>query len=235
MQFEVIVNSMGLLNLIPVFLLLIITLWGAFTSSGRDRILPLLGFLIVLSFAVGQLVVQLTRLLILPLSYWSYWGMYVDFGLMGIYMFLIVLYALIGTFPDFFNARKWIVIVPLIGLIVYEILMYNALAVSFILYGTAWLATALTLVLLFMIVFPLYATFRGTQQDSIRGTPRVKWNWINTLGVLLWAFGLLALFGGWLLGLDVSFFSSLSTTTVSLFTIGWYLMLVSYVFLIRTR
>jgi hypothetical protein len=234
MQFELMVNSIGLVSLIPVFLLIILTLWGVLTSSGRGRILSLLGFLIFLSVAGAQLVVQLTRLLILPMFFWSIWGTYIDFGLKGFYIFLIVIVAIILAFPDFFSARKWIVIFPLIGLIAYEILMYNALAISFLLYGNAWLITALALVVLFMIVIPLYGTFQYTRQDRIRGSPKVKWMWLITLGNLLWAGALITLFGGWYLGLDLTFFSSLSATIVSLLAISWYLILIGYFFQLRT-
>jgi len=172
MQFELMVNSIGLVSLIPVFLLIILTLWGVFTSSGRGRMLSLLGFLIFLSVAGAQLVVQLTRLLILPLFYWSFWGTYIDFGLKGVYIFLIVIYAIILAFPDFFSARKWIVIFPLIGFIAYEILMYNALAISFLLYGNAWLITTLVLVVLFMMVIPLYGTFQYTRQTESVDLPK---------------------------------------------------------------
>ncbi|MHA2428203.1 MAG: hypothetical protein ACXADB_09290 [Candidatus Hermodarchaeia archaeon] len=234
MQFELLVNSTGLLGLIPVFIMVILTLWGVFTRTGRQRILSLLGFLTFVCVAGAQLFIQLTRLGFIYLFIWTNLGVYVDFGLKGAYIFLIVIYAIILAFPDFFNARKWIVIVPLIGLIVYEILMYYALAVSFVLYGSAWLVTALALVVLFMIVIPLYGTFQYTRQDRIRGSPKVKWMWIVTLGGLVWAGALMALFGGWYLGLDLSFFSSLSATLVSLLTIGWYMILVGYFFQLRT-
>ncbi|MFX1299787.1 MAG: hypothetical protein ACFFAL_03385 [Promethearchaeota archaeon] len=234
MQFELMVNSIGLLGLIPVFLLIILTLWAVFTSSGRGRILSLLGFLIFLTVAGAQLTVQLTRLLILPMFFWSIWGTYIDFGFKGAYIFLIVVYAIILAFPDFFNARKWIVIFPLIGFIAYEILMYYALTWPFFYFGNTWLIYTIVYVLLFMIVIPLYGTFQYTRQDRIRGSPKAKWMWLITLGNLLWAGALIALFGGWYLGLDLSFFSSLSATVVSLLTISWYLILIGYFFQLRT-
>jgi hypothetical protein len=224
------VNNIGLLGLIPVFLLIILTLWATVTSTGRTRTLALLGFLIFLSVVIGQMAVQLTRLLIAPPGFWGTWGMYIDFGTMGIYMFLIVLYALILAFSNFINERKWIIILPLIGLFAFLILMYNALTISFVLYGDAFLLTGLVLALVYMIVIPLYATFQYTRQEKIRGSPIVIWMWIVMLGTLLWASGLAGLFGGWYFGLDVSFFSALSLTIVSLFTIGWYLILVGYIF-----
>ncbi len=234
MQFEIIVNNVGLLSLIPVFLLIILMLWGVFTSSGRGRILSLLGFLIFLSVAGAQLTVQLTRLLILPMFFWSIWGTYIDFGFKGVYIFLIVVYAIILAFQDFFNARKWIVIFPLIGFIAYEILMYYALTLPFFYFGNAWLIYTIIYVILFMIVIPLYGTFLYTRKDRFRGSPKVKWMWIVTLGGVLWAGALITVFGGWYLGLDVSFFSSLSATVVSLLAVGWYLILVGYFFQLRT-
>jgi hypothetical protein len=237
MQFELFVHSLGLLGLIPVVLMVILGLWGVFTSSGRQRTLLLLGFLIFLSVFLAQLVVQLTRLGFLPYSAWSLWGQYVDFGMIGFYMFLIVLYAIILAFPTFFNERKWIIIVPLIGLIVYEALMYSANAISFALYGAAWLWTGLVLAILFMIVIPLYATFQYTRQDRIRGSPQVIWIWVFMLGALIWAIATSLLFGGWLFqlpGYD-SFFSSLAMTMVSSLTIGWYLILVGFIFQRRVK
>lgn len=234
MQFELLVNSFGLVSLIPVFLLIILMLWGVFTSSGRGRMLSLLGVLIFLFVAVAQLTVQLRRLSILTTLDWNIWGVYVDFGFKGAYIFLIVVYAIILAFPDFFNARKWIVIFPLIGFIAYEILMYNALTLPFIFYGNTWLIYTIIYVTLFMIVIPLYGTFQYTRQDRFRGSPKVKWMWIVTLGGVFWAGALMTLFGGWYMGLDVSFFSSLSVTIVSLFAVGWYLILVGYFFQLRT-
>lgn len=234
MQFELIVNNIGLVSLIPVFLLIILMLWGVFTSSGRGRTLSLLGFLIFLCVAVAQLTVQMRRLSILSTLDWNTWGMYVDFGFKGAYIFLIVVYAIILAFPDFFNARKWIVIFPLIGFIAYEILMYNALTWPFFYFGNTWLIYTIIYVILFMIVIPLYGTFLYTRQDRFRGSPKVKWMWIVTLGGVLWAGALITAFGGWYLGLDVSFFSSLSATVVSLLAVGWYLILVGYFFQLRT-
>ncbi len=150
----------------------------------------------------------------------------------GFYVLLIVLYAIILAFPDFFNERKWIVILPLIGFIAYVGLMVSAFAISFPLYGTAWLATALVLVILYMILIPLYAVFQYTRQDRMRGSPRVIWIWVFMLGTLLWAIGLTMLFGGWLYGLPgfTEFFSAEATMLVSALAIGWYLILISYFF-----
>ncbi len=237
LQFELFVHSLGLLGLIPVVLMIVLALWGVLTSSGRQRTLLLLGFLIFLSVLIGQVVVQLTRLGILPYSAWSLWGQYVDLGMIGFYMLLIVIYAIILAFPAFFNERKWIIIFPLIGFIVYEALMYSANAISFILYGNAWFATGLILAILFMIVIPLYATFQYTRQDRIRGSPNVLWIWLFMLGTLIWAIAISLLFGGWLFmlpGYD-SFFSSLGLTMVSALTIGWYLILIGFFFQLRVK
>jgi hypothetical protein len=231
MQFEMYVNNIGLLSLVPVVLLIILTLWGVFTSSGRRRTLSLLGFLMFLSVLASQLVLNLTRLNILSSIDWALWGVYVDFGMMGFYMFLILLYAIIFAFPDFFNARKWIFILPLIGAIIYWGLMVGALAFSS-LYETAWLATGLVLVILYMILIPLYATFQYTRQDRNRGSPKVIWTWVILLGGIIWAIGLAYFFGGWLLMLPgyASFFSQFALTIVSLFTTGWFLILIGFIF-----
>ena len=174
------VNNIGLLSLVPVVLLLVLTLWGVFTSSGRRRTLSFLGFLMFLSVLASQLTLNLARLNILSALAWAQWGLYVDFGMMGFYMFLILLYAIIFAFPEFFNARKWIFIVPLIGSIIYWGLMVGTFAVTS-LYETAWLATGLVLVILYMILIPLYATFQYTRQDRNRGSPKIIWTWVILL------------------------------------------------------
>lgn len=230
MQFELFVNNLGLLSLVPVVLMIILTVWGLMTSSGRQRVLALLGFLIFVSVLVAQVVVQLTRLNILPISAWTLWGEYVDFGMKGFYMFLILLYAFILAFPDFFNERKWIIILPLIGVIVYWGLMIGALAISAIVYETAWLATGLVLVILYMILLPLYATIHYSREDRNRGSPKLIGTWIITLGGLIWAIGVTLLFSSMLFmlpGYD-SFFSQLALTIVSLLTSSWYLILIGF-------
>ncbi len=237
LQFEMFVHSLGLLGLIPVVLMIVLALWGVLTSSGRQRTLLLLGFLIFLSVLIGQTVVQLTRLGILPYSAWALWGLYVDFGMIGFYMFLIVIYAIILAFPAFFNERKWIIIFPLIGFIVYEALMYSANAISYALYGNAWLATGLILAILFMILIPLFATFQYTRQERVGGASQVLWIWLFMLGTLIWAIAISLLFGGFLFmlpGYD-SFFSSLALTMVSSLTIGWYLILVGFILQRRVK
>ena len=231
MQFEMFVNNIGLLSLIPVVLLIVLTLWSVFTSSGRRRTLSFLGFLMFLSVLASQLTLNLERLNMLPHLAWEQWGIYVDFGMMGFYMFLILLYAIIFAFPEFFNARKWIFILPLIGSIIYWGLMVGTLAVS-ALYQTAWLATGLVLVILYMILIPLFATFQYTRQDRNRGSPKIIWTWVILLGGLIWGIGLAYFFGGWLLLLPgyASFFSQFALTIVSAFTIGWYLILIGFFF-----
>ncbi|MHA2428760.1 MAG: hypothetical protein ACXADB_12125 [Candidatus Hermodarchaeia archaeon] len=83
-----------------------------------------------------------------------------------------------------------------------------------------------------MILIPLFATFQYTRQDRNRGSPKLLWTWIILIGGIIWAIGLALLYGGILFmlpGYD-SFFSQLALTMVSCFTIGWYLILIGFIF-----
>ncbi|MHA2303679.1 MAG: hypothetical protein ACXACD_22305, partial [Candidatus Thorarchaeota archaeon] len=139
MQFELLVNSISLLGLIPVFLLILLMLWSIYTSTGRGRTLSFVAFLISVSVAVAWATTTLTRMGILsrdfPSSDWTIWGQYLDWGFRGAYMFLIAIYVIVWAFPDFFSERKWAFIVALIGSIVYEILMFSAFSISYSMYS----------------------------------------------------------------------------------------------------
>jgi hypothetical protein len=169
---------------------------------------------------------------ILTLTDWSNWVRWVDFGARGIWLFLLVVYVIILAFPDFFSERKWAVIVVLIGPIVYEILLYADFAISGATYGPARLATELVLVVLYMAVIPLYATYQYTRQDRISGSSRVMWIWLVFLGLLVWFFGEFILGASqlWQLPGYASFFSEIGLAVVSTHTIGWWIILVSYIF-----
>ncbi|MFW9966674.1 MAG: hypothetical protein ACFFEA_05915 [Candidatus Thorarchaeota archaeon] len=236
MQFEIIVNSMGILAMIPAFLLMLLMLYGVFTDTGRNRTLALLGFVAFLCAAVGFLTVSLTRVNILTGLDWANWGRYLNFGLRGIWLFLLVMYMMVLAFPDFLSARKWLVIVAIIGPIIYEILMFSTFSISSTTYGQAWLLTGLVLSILYMALIPLYATLRYTQLDRFRGSSQVKWVWLVLIGLLFWFIGELVLGLSQLLELPGwnSFFSGIGLMIVSAITIGWWLILLGYVFFGRT-
>ncbi|MFW9886942.1 MAG: hypothetical protein ACFFER_02095, partial [Candidatus Thorarchaeota archaeon] len=127
MQFELLVNSMGIIGMIPIFLLVLLMLWGFIGGSGRTRTLSLLAFLGYLFVAIGWLVVTMERINI-PLMDWSL-ARYIDFGVRGIWIFLLAVYCFIWALPDFINERKWLVIVLLILPIVYEVLMIGTFSI----------------------------------------------------------------------------------------------------------
>lgn len=240
MQFELLVNNIALLGLIPVFLLILLTLWSIYTSTGRGRTRSFVAFLISVSVAVAWSTTTLTRMGILsrgfPSSDWTLWGQYLDWGFRGAYTFLIAIYVIVWAFPDFFSERKWAFIVALIGSIVYEILMFSAFSISYSMYSGAWLVTGLVLSVLYMAVIPVYATLRYTQQDRIRGSPLVKWIWVTLLGLLIWFFGEALLFTGIILELPggVPWFSAIDAMNTSSLVIAWFLILVGFVFQART-
>ncbi|MHA2002762.1 MAG: hypothetical protein ACW960_01540 [Candidatus Thorarchaeota archaeon] len=235
MQLELLANSIALLEIIPVILVMLLTLWGVFKSTGRSRILSLLALLISLLFATTWLSITLFKFGLITATDWANWAVYVDFGLRGIYYFLILVYVTIWAFPDFFSVRKWAVIVALIGPILFEVLMYLNFGVSNI-YAPAFWFTMLILTLLYMAVIPLIATIRRTQQDDLRGSPQVKWIWLVFVGLLFWFFGEALIAIGQSLHLPgyASLSSELAIMTISAHAIGWYLIMVGFVFQGRT-
>ncbi|MFX1603134.1 MAG: hypothetical protein ACFFCK_06570, partial [Promethearchaeota archaeon] len=186
MQFELVVSSMGLLGTAAIILVALFMLWGIFSRTGRGRNLSLIGFLIAILAAIGWIVVELAQSGIITLADWNAWGRYVDFGLRGIWMFLLLIYVIMWALPDFLSQRNWAVIVFLLLPIIYEILMYGTFAIDSITYGPAWLVTGLVLAILYMALIPLYTTVVYTRQDRIRGTSGVIWIWLAMVGLLVW-------------------------------------------------
>jgi hypothetical protein len=229
-QFELIVNSMGILGMIPIFLLVLLMLWGFIGGSGRTRTLSLVAFLGYLFAAIGWLVVTMERMN-MPLMDWSL-AQYIDFGARGIWLFLFAVYCFIWAFPDLINERKWLVIVLLVLPIVYEILMIGAFSIDPVLYQDAWLVTDVILVTIYMALITLYATIRYVGQDRVKGTSRVIWIWLTLIGVLVWFFGEFLLGISQLLSLPGwdSFFSSIGLAIVSAHTIGWWIILIGFIF-----
>ncbi|MFW9794689.1 MAG: hypothetical protein ACFFEE_10330 [Candidatus Thorarchaeota archaeon] len=231
MQYQLLVESLGLLSLLLLFLLLLLMLWGIIRGTGRSRNLSLMGFLISLFVIIGWIVVSLSRQGIITGMDWIEWGRYVDFGVRGLWLFLIFMYMALWAFPDHISEKKWILIVALILPLIYEILMFVAFAYypDFI---EMWLALEVITVVIYMAIVPLYATFRYTKQENVRGTPRVLWIWVTFLGVLLWFIGEFVLGISMLFqlpGYD-SYFSDLGAIIMSTHTLGWLVMLLGFVF-----
>jgi hypothetical protein len=235
MQFYDLINAISLLEIIPVILVIILMLWSVFTRKGRDRNLSFLVFLISLCFTAGSLVVTLMRNNLITATDWFNWAVYVDFGVRGIFMFLIALYVIIWAYPDFLSQKKWVIIVALIGPIVFEILMFSNFSISTT-YGPAFWITMLVIGLLYMAVIPIMATIHRTRKDDILGSPMVKWIWVVMLGLLFWFFGdaYLALSQFLELPGHLSMTSQGALTIISVHTIGWYLILLGFVFQKRT-
>ncbi|MFW9944345.1 MAG: hypothetical protein ACFFB7_05050 [Candidatus Sifarchaeia archaeon] len=236
MQFELLVSSMGLLGTIAIFLVALFMLWGIFSRSGRGRTLSLLGFLVAILAATGWLVVDFAKSGIISLTDWNAWGRYVDFGVRGIWMFLLLIYVIMWGLPDFLSQRKWAVIIFLIVPIIYEILMYGTFAIDSITFGPAWLATGLVLAILYMAIIPLYATVVYTRQDRIRGTSGVIWIWLAMVGLLVWFLGELVLGISQILQLPGwnSWFSAIGATIASAHVIGWFLLFIGFALQART-
>ncbi|MFQ5832878.1 MAG: hypothetical protein ACE5H4_09265 [Candidatus Thorarchaeota archaeon] len=232
MQFELIVNSLSLLEMIPVVLVVLLTLWGSLAGTRRSRTLSFLQFLVALCFAGTLLTVTMERYGMLAAGAWTAWGRYVDFGLRGAYLAFLIIYVIMWAFPNFFSERKWAIIVVLIGPIVYETLMFSAFSTDITMYGPAWLVTGLVLAVLYMALIPLYATYVYTRKDRIRGSPQVMWIWVVLIGLLFWFIGEAVLglsqmlqWPGW-----NSFFSETGVAIVGTHTIAWYLMLIGFFF-----
>lgn len=159
------------------------------------------------------------------------WGAYVNYGMRGVIYFLLVIFVTIWAVPDFFSERKWAVIVALIGPIVFEILMFSYFVISNI-YTPAFWFTMLVVSLLYMVVIPLLATIQRTRKDDVRGSALVIWFWVILLGLLLWFFGDACLDVEQFLQLPgySSATDELSVLIVSGHTIGWYLILIGFIF-----
>jgi len=232
MQYAFYVNIIGDLGFILVLLIVLMSLWGAFSGSGRSRNLSLLQFFGFIFLLVSIFVVILARMGIIstvgPLSDWMLWGQYLDFGMRSLFLFFIVVYVVMWAYPDFFSVRKWAYIVFLIGPIVVEIFMFLAFGDGA--YTQLWLISWIVLAILYMALIPLFASFKYTKQDRIRGTPRVKWIWLTLVGLLSWFFGEMILSFGQLLSMAVTLTNSIALTIISFHTFGWFLFLVGFIF-----
>ncbi|MDH4214321.1 MAG: hypothetical protein OEV85_10400 [Candidatus Thorarchaeota archaeon] len=232
MQYELYVNTIGALGFIIVLLIILLSLWGAFSGSGRSRNLSLLQFFGFIFLLVSVVVVMLARMGIIstvgPLSDWTLWGQYLNFGMRYLFLFFIAIYVVMWAYPDFFSVRKWAYIVFLIGPIVVEIFMFLAFGNGA--YTQLWLISWIVLAILYMVLIPLYASVKYTRQDRIRGTPRVKWIWLTLVGLLSWFFGEMIVSFGQLLSLGVTLTNSIALTIVSFHTFGWFLILVGSIF-----
>ena len=180
LQLDTFQLSIVILALIPIFLATIFQLIIIFTSTGRKRILAILGFLIAL-------------FVLLPLSISAYYFLILEFYLIwnaiygpiswilyGFSQLFLVYYLIILAFPDLFRNKKWTIILPIIGFAAYEVVA--------ILVPLSQLTLTVFLIynVIYVLIIPLITTYFYLRLDRIRGTPRVKWILVITLGVVIW-------------------------------------------------
>lgn len=230
MQNVLLIDSFGLLGSLALILLLILMLWGTISGTGRSRNLSLLGFLISFFVIVGWIVTTFSRLGITSFLDWVNWGRYVDFGVRGLWLFLIFIYMFMWAFQDVLSEKKWILLIALILPLVYEIVMLIAFGNSAFI--DMWLALEVVYVVIYLGLIPFYATFSYTRQERVRGTPRVIWIWVTLIGVLLWFIGEFILGIGMLFqlpGYD-SWISDLFVIIIIAHALGWLVMLLGFIF-----
>ncbi len=178
LQLDIFQLSLLVLFLIPIVLAMLYQLITLFTSTGRKRTLAILGFLIALFLMLTYTIFAFA--MYQPLSLWTSLYYYIFWGLWAVGQFFLVYYVIILAFPDFFSQRKWTIILPAIGLIVYEIMTIlripeGTVYWSFLIYNV-----------IYLLIIPLISTYNYLRLDRVRGTPRVKWIFTITLGVVLW-------------------------------------------------
>ncbi|MFW9891169.1 MAG: hypothetical protein ACFFFO_03145 [Candidatus Thorarchaeota archaeon] len=232
MQNVLLVDAFGLLGSLALILLLILMIWGIIVGTGRSRNLSIVGFLVSLFVIVGWIVTTITRMGIIPIIDWIRWGRHVEFGMRGLWLFMIFVYMFIWAFPDLLSERKWILVAALILPLIYELMMFIAFSSVPSVFIETFLALEVITVVIYLGIIPLYAAFRYTRQERVQGTPRVPWIWLTEIGVLIWFVGEFILGIGMLFqlpGYD-SFISDLSVVTISTHAIGWLVMFLGFIF-----
>jgi hypothetical protein len=93
------------------------------------------------------------------------------------------------AFPDFFSNHKWVIILPVIGFITILAVVLVDIPIggvdplnwsSIHYYGVLLYYTV------YILIIPLFAAYHYLRLERIRGTPRVKWILLITLGAILW-------------------------------------------------
>ena len=167
---------------IPILIALIFQLYAMFTNTGRRRILALLGFFIAL-FLVIPFAIATYGFLLFFSDAWSQVYMPIYWVTMGFSQLFLVLYSMVLAFPDFVNKHMWTISLPFIGFLAYVIAtIFFLVAQLFQLHQTVFFIYNV----IYILIIPLIATFFYLKLDRIRGTPRVPWILVITLGVILW-------------------------------------------------
>jgi hypothetical protein len=141
-------------------------------------------------------------------------------------------FFLLGT--EYFRRRVWAVFLPVLGTLSYLALVWvlatpSAVALvpdgllGYIAMPLPLLAYAGVLVVLYMMLVPIYATY--TFAKPLRGPPKL-WTWIVWVSYLLWVVAAV-LFAA----IQYTFFLGLAA--LGLAAVAWIFILVSYYLLVR--
>jgi hypothetical protein len=225
LQLNIFEISILLLTVIPIFLAMLLQLINTFTSTGRKRILSFLGFLIAFFLFLSAIIFAYS-LHFQPLLWFTLYGP-IFWILNGVSPFILVYYVIILAFPDFFNNRKWALILPVIGFIGYLAVALNNLFLNGpapVYWSPIHYYGFLLYIIVYMLIIPLFAAYQYLQLDRIRGTPRVKWILVITLGTILW-------FTSYALMLYPPFsFTPALWTPVAIVGLAWWVILIGSVF-----
>ena len=258
-------SSITIVGLVPVVLMLVLLIWIAATKTGRARTLSLVGLPIPIFYLIRQITLFA---LLRPFLDWAWM---IHFASFGIYPYFVALYVTILAFPNLLSERKWVAFVALIGPIAYELATFidvGLFASSTTLWTEfvpptqegyavymphvphAYLVTTLVYLTVYLVIVPLYAVYRYTRLDRIRGTPRAKWVWLALIGLLLWFIADALTWGGWLVqtwagweqfwysytdhgwAVIVGKFEALLPAAVS--AISWYIIFIGMLFMQRS-
>ena len=182
LQIELYTMSVLVLLFTPIIIATIFQLYAMFTTTGRRRILALLGFFIALFLVIPYSISTYGFLLFFSDAWFQVYGP-IFWVLKGFSQLFLVLYSMVLAFPDFVNKHMWTISLPFIGFLAYVIAtIFFLVAQLFQLHQTVFFIYNV----IYILIIPLIATFFYLKLDRIRGTPRVPWILVITLGVIIW-------------------------------------------------
>jgi hypothetical protein len=184
-------------------------IWIATSKTGRAKTLALVGLPIPVFFLIRLATLFITLRPFLD------WAWLIHFTSFGICPYFVLLYVTTLVFPDLLSERRWVALVALIGPIVHELVTLIdvgqfASSADYFTEGIgnyimqiphvpfAFLGITLVYLGIYLVVVPMYAMYRYTRLDRIRGRPRVKWIWLSLFGLLLWFIAEAITWGGWI-------------------------------------
>ena len=216
LQLEIFHIPTAVLALIPVLFALVLQLLTMFTSSGRRRILAMLGFFITLFLVIPLSLATYGILLFFDYLSWQLVYGPIYWMVIGVSPLFLVYYSVVLAFPDLFKKYLWLIILPILGFVVLEIVAILALW-TFLFYTVMVVYNTI-----YILIIPLIATYYYLQLERIRGTPRVKWILIITLGVVLWFIALAIMYFFPQFGLVPSFPNPGILVPLVIGGIGWW-------------